>query len=61
MLYTGTFENPNQAIIDLVAHADSFGVDLISVTVDQGSIVVVETAGEFPTDQLDHIGITEVI
>lgn len=61
MLYTGTFENPHQAMMDIVAHADTFGVDVISITVDQGSILVVETAGAFPSDQLDHIGLAEVV
>lgn len=61
MLYTGTFENPHQAITDIVAHADQFGVDLIAITIDQGSILVVETAGEFPADQLDHLGLAAVV
>lgn len=61
MLYTGTFADPHQAITDVIAHATQEGVDVISITVDQGSILVVETAGTFPVDQLDHIGLAEVI
>ena len=60
MLYTGNYEDPHMAVLDIVSHAGVFGVDLISLTVDSGSILVVETVGVFPADQLDHIGLTEV-
>lgn len=56
--YTGTFENPHLAIADVVSHAESFGIDVVSLTVEQGSIVAIETAGEMPADQLDHLGLT---
>ena len=60
MLYTGNYEAPHLAILDIVSHAGVFDVDVVSITVDSGSILVVETVGVFPADQLDHIGLTEV-
>ena len=60
MLYTGNYEDPHMAVLDIVSHAGAFGVDLISITVDQGSVLVIETVGAFPAEQLDHIGLTEV-
>jgi hypothetical protein len=60
MLYTGNFEDPHLAMMDIVSHAGVFAVDVVSITVDSGSILVVETVGAFPADQLDHIGLTEV-
>ena len=59
MLYQGSFDDPQAAVSSLILHAVALGVDLVSVTVDQG-IVVVETGSPFPTDQLDHLGIAEV-
>lgn len=59
MTYTGTYDDAHNALMDIMQHMVSFGVQLVSVQV-VGTTLTLETDVALPEDQLEHLGL-EVI
>lgn len=57
MTYTGSYDDV--ALIDIMQHMSSFGVQLVSVQV-VGTVMTLETDIALPDDQLEHLNL-EVI
>lgn len=57
MTYTGAYDDV--ALIDIMQHMSSFGVQLVSVQV-VGTVMTLETDIALPDDQLEHLNL-EVI
>lgn len=59
MFYTGTFDDVHGALLDVLLHREAFGISLVSVTINQNTLVI-ETMGEIPVGELDHLGLEVV-
>lgn len=54
-----TYEFPKENLLLVTDHANSLDVVIVSLT-KSGDIYTLVTENEFPQEQLEHLGMTEV-
>lgn len=59
MNYAGTFADVNVALLEIIQHTVSFGIQITSVVIDGGNLSFT-TDAPVPEDQLEHLGIQVV-
>lgn len=59
MNYTGTFDDVNLALLEIIQHTVSFGIQITNVTIT-GGVLTFTTDAPVPDDQLEHLGIEVV-
>lgn len=56
MNYTGTFSDVNLALLEIIQHTVSFGIQITQVVINGGTLTFT-TDAPVPEDQLEHLGI----
>lgn len=59
MNYTGTFDDVNLALLEIIQHTVSFGTQITNVSIS-GNVLTFTTDTPVPEDQLEHLGIEVV-